>query len=64
MMFGWVGRSSGVIYLLLLERYNASATFTAYANAVPLLLWGVLGKDKFVDIFSFDISLSSELQNK
>ena len=36
----------GVIYLLLQERYDTSATMTAWFTAVPLLLWTGLGESE------------------
>ena len=42
--FGMAGRTMGVYYMLFLDHYNASATATAIATAIPMLLWGILGK--------------------
>ena len=43
-IFGATIRAFGVIYLALLERYNQSATATAWVGAINFSLTGVLGE--------------------
>ena len=42
--FGMAGRTMGVYYMMFTERYHESATATAIATGIPMLLWGLLGK--------------------
>ena len=43
-IFGMVVRSFGILYLLLLERYQTSATVAAWVGAVNLLIYGLTGR--------------------
>ena len=50
MLFGLVALSFGIIYVLLLEEFETSATIAASVGAANVLTWGLFGRYPYESI--------------
>ena len=44
MLFGIVVRSFGIVYIVLLERFDTTATLASTVGALNIVVWGFFGK--------------------